>query len=55
MKKLRSLAEEQKHYDKPITTRVEAMGPFWKAEGYHQQYDEKSGRESCPLPRRKGS
>jgi peptide-methionine (S)-S-oxide reductase len=50
-----SMAEEQKRYAKPITTRVEAMGPFWKAEGYHQQYDEKTGRESCPLPHRKGS
>jgi peptide-methionine (S)-S-oxide reductase len=50
-----SLAEEQKHYARPITTRVEAMGTFWKAEGYHQQYDEKTGRESCPIPRRKGS
>jgi peptide-methionine (S)-S-oxide reductase len=50
-----SLAEEQKHYTRPITTRIEPIGPFWKAEGYHQQYDEKTGRESCPLPRRKGS
>ena len=50
-----SQAEEQKHYDRPITTRIEAMGPFWKAEGYHQEYDEKTGTESCPLPRRKGS
>jgi peptide-methionine (S)-S-oxide reductase len=50
-----SMGEEQKHYAKPITTRIEPMGTFWKAEGYHQQYDEKTGRESCPLPRRKGS
>jgi peptide-methionine (S)-S-oxide reductase len=50
-----SMAEEQKHYDRPITTLVASIGPFWKAEGYHQQYDEKSGRESCPLPRKKGS
>jgi peptide-methionine (S)-S-oxide reductase len=49
-----SMVEEQKQYGRPITTRVEAIGPFWKAEGYHQQYDEKQGRESCPLPRRKG-
>ena len=24
---------------------------FWKAEEYHQQYDEKTGTHSCPLPR----
>ena len=47
-----SMAEEQKRYAKPITTRIEPIGPFWKAEGYHQQYDERTGRESCPLPRR---
>jgi peptide methionine sulfoxide reductase MsrA len=27
------------------------MGAFYLAEGYHQQYDEKTGRHSCPLPR----
>jgi peptide-methionine (S)-S-oxide reductase len=50
-----SLAEEQKHYDKPITTKIEPIGAFWKAEAYHQQYDEKSGSESCPIPKRHGS
>jgi peptide-methionine (S)-S-oxide reductase len=50
-----SLAEEAKQYDKPITTRIESMGKFWKAEGYHQQYDEKSGSESCPIPKKRGS
>jgi peptide-methionine (S)-S-oxide reductase len=50
-----SSAEEQKRYARSITTRIEPVGPFWKAEGYHQQYDEKTGRESCPLPRRRGS
>jgi peptide-methionine (S)-S-oxide reductase len=50
-----SMADEQKKYDHPITTLVEPMKAFWKAEGYHQQYDEKSGRESCPLPKPRGS
>jgi peptide-methionine (S)-S-oxide reductase len=50
-----SLADEQKSYDRTIATRIEPMGPFYIAEDYHQQYDEKSGRESCPLPRRHGS
>jgi peptide-methionine (S)-S-oxide reductase len=48
-----SLAAEQKNYDKPITTEVRPIGVFYKAEDYHQQYDEKTGRHSCPLPPRK--
>src|SRR5580700_7841262 len=28
-----SLSEEQKHYDRKITTEVRPMGQFWKAEG----------------------
>jgi peptide-methionine (S)-S-oxide reductase len=47
-----SMADEQKHYDKKISTLIEAMPAFWKAEGYHQQYDEKTGRHSCPIPNR---
>jgi peptide-methionine (S)-S-oxide reductase len=47
-----SLAAEQAHYHDKITTRIEPMSTFWKAEGYHQQYDEKTGRHSCPLPGR---
>jgi peptide-methionine (S)-S-oxide reductase len=34
----------------PVTTQIQPIGRFWKAEGYHQQYDEKTGRRSCPLP-----
>lgn len=45
-----SLQEEAKHYKTAITTQIQPMGPFWKAEEYHQQYDEKTGRHSCPLP-----
>jgi peptide-methionine (S)-S-oxide reductase len=36
---------------KPITTQIAPIGPFWKAELYHQQYDEKTGTHSCPSPR----
>jgi peptide-methionine (S)-S-oxide reductase len=51
-----SMVAEQAHYHDRITTLIEPIGPFWKAEGYHQQYDEKTGRHSCPLPGRlKGS
>ncbi|HEY2405396.1 MAG TPA: peptide-methionine (S)-S-oxide reductase MsrA [Polyangiaceae bacterium] len=42
---------EQADHKQPITTLIEPMGRFWKAEDYHQQYDEKTGTHSCPLPR----
>ncbi len=47
-----SESEEQKRYQHPITTEIRAIGRFYKAEDYHQQYDEKSGVDSCPLPLR---
>jgi len=50
-----SIVTEQKKLSKPITTAVSPMTVFWKAEEYHQQYDEKSGRESCPLPGARGT
>jgi peptide-methionine (S)-S-oxide reductase len=43
-------AEQKKLVDR-ITTEIAPAGPFWKAEDYHQQWDEKHGYESCPLPR----
>lgn len=43
-------ANEKAHAVK-IVTAVSPIGPFWKAEEYHQQYDEKTGTHSCPLPR----
>ena len=42
-------SEAQKRFTKPLTTEITPIGAFWKAEDYHQQYDEKTGRESCPL------
>jgi peptide-methionine (S)-S-oxide reductase len=50
-----SLGAEQPHYRSKITTEVEPVGRFWKAEGYHPQYDERTGRHSCPIPARKGA
>jgi len=36
---------------KPVATAIAPIGKFWKAEDYHQQYDEKTGTHSCPLPK----
>jgi peptide-methionine (S)-S-oxide reductase len=49
---LASRAHEQAHLTKPITTEIAAAGPFWLAEDYHQQWDEKHGQRSCPVPHR---
>ncbi len=44
-------AKAEREIGKPVVTRISPIGAFWKAEEYHQQYDEKTGRKSCPLPR----
>ena len=46
-----SMAAEQKRTTGAIVTEILPIGAFYIAEGYHQQYDEKTGRHSCPLPR----
>jgi peptide-methionine (S)-S-oxide reductase len=47
-----SRAEAQARLADPITTEIAAAGPFWVAEDYHQQWDEKHGALSCPAPHR---
>jgi peptide-methionine (S)-S-oxide reductase len=44
---LRSKAEEQARYSKPIVTLIEPAQTFYEAEDYHQQYLEKRGRATC--------
>ena len=43
------IANSEKRLGKKVVTKVEPLGAFWKAEEYHQQYDEKSGTHSCPI------
>jgi peptide-methionine (S)-S-oxide reductase len=47
-----SREEAQKALRDPITTEIAPAGPFWIAEAYHQQWDERHGSLSCPLPHR---
>jgi peptide-methionine (S)-S-oxide reductase len=49
---LASRATEQEHLAARITTEIAPAGPFWIAEDYHQQWDEKHGARSCPAPHR---
>jgi peptide-methionine (S)-S-oxide reductase len=44
--------EEQVKLADRITTEIAPAGPFWIAEDYHQQWDEKHGALSCPVPHR---
>ncbi len=34
---------------RPIATKIEALGPWWRAEEYHQQYFEKNGGGACHI------
>lgn len=34
-------------YEQPIVTVIDRLGPFYKAEDYHQKYAEKTGRGMC--------
>ncbi len=49
---LATRAQEQKRLRDTITTEIAPAGPFWTAEDYHQQWDEKHGALSCPTPHR---
>ena len=45
-----AIADAEKRLGKKVVTRVSSIGAFYKAEAYHQQYDEKTGTHSCPTP-----
>ncbi len=44
-----SMAAEQKKLTHRIVTELRNAEPFYLAEGYHQQYDEKHGTHFCPI------
>lgn len=48
---LASLAAEDAsgRHARPIATKIEPLGPWWKAEEYHQQYFEKNGGGACHI------
>ena len=45
------MAATEKERGERFATRVDPIAAFWKAEEYHQQYDEKTGTHSCPIPK----
>ena len=51
---LASLAAEDAsgRHARPISTKVEPLGKWWKAEEDHQQYFEKNGGGACHVPNR---
>jgi peptide-methionine (S)-S-oxide reductase len=46
-----AMKHEQAAFSRPIVTEITPMTRFWIAEDYHQQYDEKTGTHSCPMPK----
>ena len=44
-----AIARTEKRLGKHVTTAVSTIGPFYVAEDYHQQWDEKAGKKSCKI------
>jgi len=38
-----------------VATQIVPIGPFWRAEQYHQQYSERTGDHSCPISSQLGT
>ncbi len=46
----RTALEKSGRWPRPIVTQIAPAGDFWRAEEYHQQYVEKTGRGVCHVP-----
>jgi peptide-methionine (S)-S-oxide reductase len=44
-----AIKRAQKKNSDPIVTAIAPLGAFYKAEGYHQQYAERTGSHGCPI------
>ena len=51
---LESKAAQEKLEKSKFATQIAPITIFWLAEDYHQQYDEKTGTNTCPPPRQIG-
>jgi peptide-methionine (S)-S-oxide reductase len=45
----RSLRNAQERFARPIVTQLVPAAEFWRAEEYHQKYNEKRGVKSCHI------
>lgn len=43
------LARVEKKLGERVVTEITPLGPFYKAEAYHQQYAERTGTHGCPV------
>lgn len=44
-----AIARAEKRLGKRVVTAISPIGAFYKAEDYHQQWDEKAGKKSCKI------
>ncbi len=45
----RAAEDASGRHSRPIATKIEPLGAWWKAEEYHQQYLEKNGGGACHI------